>query len=967
MKKKAKNYEGISPHDFKKSMLSVGVATALMSGGVCAQSEAIEEIVVTGMLSTMKAATARKRDSSGMMDAILAEDIGKFPDTNLAESLQRIPGVAISRSNGEGNQITVRGMGPQFNFVTLNGRQMPNTNANRAYRFSDILPEMVTGVEVHKTATATKPSGGIGALVDIQTATPMQIGDRTSGSVKMLFDDYAGSTTPQFSGLMSKMLSDNFGILVSAGFQNRETENDFVQVREWRRFNNLRVDVNGDGVVDPDTEYGIATADGRPWYVPIQSITGHEERDRDRKNANLVMQYQANDRMTATFDYQMSEFTDDYTQLESAIWFGNFNGAQAGWTYDENNTVTSATFPNKGVDFFSANPKLAVENESVGLSLDMDINEDSSVSVSYSSSSSERQPGNLDQRNKADIQITGLEPVFGINGDFAAPVIERSTMLEQNYRVHQHTKQVQNLSDEIDQLKLDYQFDNGGLFSVKAGVMYTDQTKDNYPMSARPNGQLMRDTDINGDGVNDDGSNNGRTMVCEIYDQDGDRAFALNDQGGWAMTGACDAADIAAMQADYQQVSFNNPFVQGSANFVDYSTSMSNTWLAHRGLPSNYLDLVYESSWYDINEETTAFYVEAKSEGLEVGGRPLEVVLGYRHESTDIESTSEEVNLTGYVAAGIGEPMGKVEDGSINFTDSASYDMGLHNLSLRYQLNDQTILRLAHSETITRPNLASMRSARNLAGDVRDEAGTGGQASAGNPGLLPFTSTNIDVGVEYYLDDFSYFSAAYFKKTVDNFVSNTVTQENLTTASGATLSYPTDVLTPGIGGTAILYNVTRPSNNDVAEVDGWEIAASYLFGDSGFGVSANMTLVETDATFDATNIATTFALSGVGDSWNMIGFYEKGPIQARVAYNFRDSFFERFGQNDRNTTEPTIFDEYGQLDISASYDYSDSITILFEGVNITSEDLRARGRYANHMSNVATGSARYAVGVRAKF
>ncbi|HBO15442.1 MAG TPA: hypothetical protein DD440_03810, partial [Porticoccaceae bacterium] len=86
-----------------------------------------------------------------------------------------------------------------------------------------------------------------------------------------------------------------------------------------------------------------------------------------------------------------------------------------------------------------------------------------------------------------------------------------------------------------------------------------------------------------------------------------------------------------------------------------------------------------------------------------------------------------------------------------------------------------------------------------------------------------------------------------------------------------------------------------------------------------------------------------------------------------VAYNFRDQFFDRFGQNDRNTTEPTIFDEYGQLDVSASYDYSDTMTIFFEGVNVTSEDLRAGGRYANHMVNVATGSARYAVGVRAEF
>ena len=964
MKKKSTKDEGKGPHDFKRSLLSVGIATALMSGGVCAQSDNIEEIVVTGMLSTMKAATARKRDDSGMMDAILAEDIGKFPDTNLAESLQRIPGVAISRRDGEGNQVTVRGMGPSFNFVTLNGRQMPSPEHNRAFNFSDILPEMVTGVEVFKTATATKPSGGIGSLINVTTATPMQLGDSMSGSAKMLFDDYAGSTTPQFSGLVSKMLSDNFGVLIAAGHQTRETENDFIQVRRWDRRNTLRVDSNGDGALTGD-DSSIATSSGTPWFTPVQSITGHEEKDRERTNVNLVAEYIASDNVTATFDYQYSEFTNDFTQLESAIWFGNFASADPGWSADENNVLTSASFSNKGVDFFSSNPVQQFENDSVGLTLDWNINDDSTVSVSYSSSSSERQPGGEDERNKADIQITGLNPIFSVTGDYAFPIIAASDMLEENYRVHQHTKRSLARSDDVSQFKIDYAFNDGGSFEIKAGLMRTEQTKDSYSFTAQPNDQRFRVSDIDGDGSGDP-----RTMVCEIYDQDGDRTFSLNDDGQYAISGTCDPADIAAMQADYTKVSFSSHLTTAPTNFVQYDPNLSSGWLEHRGLTSSYIDMLQQANWYDITETTTAFYVETETQDWEVGGRPITIVLGYRHESTDIDSTSEEQNLIGYEPVQIGQPMLRVFDDtadSIRFTDSASYDQGLHNLSIKYDLTDQVILRLAHSETITRAGLNSMRSARNIGTDVRDEEGTGGQASAGNPGLLPYTSTNIDLGVEYYLDDFSYFSVAYFDKEVANFVSNTVTTENLVTAGGITLSYPDNVETPGIGGTPIPYQVSRPANNDIANVDGWEVSGSYLIGDTGFGISANMTIVDSDAEFDVTNFETTFALAGVGDSWNVIGFYEKGPIQARVAYNYRDSFFEKFGHNDMNNPEPTIFDEYGQLDVSASYDYSDEMTIFFEGVNVTSEDLRARGRYANQMVNIATGSARYAIGIRAKF
>ncbi|MCJ8321611.1 MAG: TonB-dependent receptor plug domain-containing protein, partial [Colwellia sp.] len=267
---------------FAKSILAATIASSLCIGSVYAEEVTpqnketeVEVIEVTGMLSSIKEATRIKRNSSGMVDAIVAEDIGKFPDTNLAESLQRIAGVSIDRSGGEGNKVTVRGMGPAFNLVTLNGRQMPNAGSGRSFEFSNIAAEMVSGVEIYKTSSATAPSGGIGSLINIKMAEPLAIGDKLTGSVKALYDADVGSATPQVSGLFSKVINDDFGILVSGSYQNRKTSTDFVQVKEWKKVQ---------GLLGDQTEKS-------QYFAPIQSIYGHREADRTRINGSAVLQY----------------------------------------------------------------------------------------------------------------------------------------------------------------------------------------------------------------------------------------------------------------------------------------------------------------------------------------------------------------------------------------------------------------------------------------------------------------------------------------------------------------------------------------------------------------------------------------------------------------------------------------------------------------------------------------------------
>ncbi len=167
---------------FGASMVALVAAQPVMAQVTAAdEAPAEEEIVVTGIRASLIKSLSLKRDTLGVVDGISAEDIGKFPDTNLAESLQRITGVSIDRNIGEGSRVTVRGFGPDFNLVLLNGRQMPASGlgscceapASRSFDFANLASEGVAGLQVYKSGRATLQTGGIGSVINIQTPRPL--------------------------------------------------------------------------------------------------------------------------------------------------------------------------------------------------------------------------------------------------------------------------------------------------------------------------------------------------------------------------------------------------------------------------------------------------------------------------------------------------------------------------------------------------------------------------------------------------------------------------------------------------------------------------------------------------------------------------------------------------------------------------------------------------------------------------
>ncbi|MGH8088992.1 MAG: TonB-dependent receptor plug domain-containing protein, partial [Stenotrophomonas sp.] len=203
----------------------------------------LDTVQVTGIRGSLTSSMNLKRDSQGVVDGIVAEDIGKFPDTNLAESLQRISGVSIDRtSSGEGSKVTVRGIGPDFNLVLLNGRQMPASNlgngggglsGSRSFDFANIASESISAVEVFKTTRADNPTGGIGATINVKTLRPLESAPVVSVGLKAVSDTsndnlprtlQGSKYTGEMSGIFSDTYADGrFGVMLSGSYQERDS------------------------------------------------------------------------------------------------------------------------------------------------------------------------------------------------------------------------------------------------------------------------------------------------------------------------------------------------------------------------------------------------------------------------------------------------------------------------------------------------------------------------------------------------------------------------------------------------------------------------------------------------------------------------------------------------------------------------------------------------------------------------
>jgi TonB-dependent receptor len=981
--------------------LILGASVALPSYAAPEEQEnEIEVIEVKGIRGSLVKAMDIKRNANGVVDAINAEDMGKFPDTNLAESLQRITGVSIDRDNGEGSKVTVRGFGPDYNVVTLNGRQMPTANINdtsasdsRSFDFANLASEGVSAVEVYKTGRADVATGGIGSTINLVTIKPLAIGEeKASIGVKAVHDtstEDGSNITPEISALYSNTYADGkFGVAITAVRQERDSGSARAGIDNgWRP----QTGGVGDwGSVGNGPNQINVPADGVTYAAPHNVLYGFSENERTRTNGQLTLQYRPVENFTATFDYTYSKLEEELNQNIHSVWMSlNYAGEPTGseWTDANGDNVAAPIFihdidgPSDLVSQVEKSAKVN-ENKSAGLNLEYLVNDNLSFTLDFHSSEAESKPDSI-YGNSNTIQLATwtraetkvdfssgfpvVEVVFpdGTPGLTPEGVMTTGTSFRNSY-----------MKSEIDQIQLDgsYIFDTGIVESVDFGVGFNKvENRNAFGRAERPNwGGTGSPDDIDDQFLLDSMD----TMVDRFDNLPGDKSNMINQF--WAV----DFDTIADLVGNL---------------YGDPSDPVAWPCGTQICAPSEF------ETDRRTEEESISAYVKANM-SFEIADRPANLVVGLRYEQTDVTSKTllPEITAIGWVST---NEFQIVRGDAQFFTDEGDYDYLLPSVDFDIEVADDMILRASYSQTITRPGYGNLTAGSEL-NEVRNV--DNGRGSRGNVGLEPLESDNIDLSFEYYYDEGSYASIGYFRKDVENVIgtrdiieqpyaaTSPVEGARYEEAVAATGGNPADsaairaylaanyadgqyvIVDPGgdpvknqIWGhptenNPLSVNFTQPYNQGSNTVDGFEFAIQHLFGDSGFGAIVNYTIVDSDVEYDnADHGDENTPLLGVSDSYNIVGFYDKDGIQVRLAYNWRDDFLQ--GLNDGQGSNPVYVEDYGQLDANISYSYNENLTIFVEGINLTDEYTRSYGRHSLMVRNIQQMGPRYNAGVRYTF
>ncbi|GLS24290.1 TonB-dependent receptor [Marinibactrum halimedae] len=940
----------------KRTILASSITAALAgitSVPAYSQSEMLEEVVVTGIRGSLDRAMDIKRDSAGVVDAISAEDIGKFPDANLAESLQRITGVSIDRQNGEGNQITVRGLGPNFNMVTLNGRQMPAASSpeqesissgtqSRAFNFAQIASESVSGVEVYKTARADLPTGGMGATVNIKTARPFDYdGTKVIANVAAIHDTSVvegDDVTPEFGGLFSTLLADGkVGLLANFSFSERHSSEYSTHTDGWTR--DLRDDT--------DSPYAFWCGDASsecndaPWvYRPVTNISEIQHNQRERLNAQFVAQFAPVDNVEITLDYVMSDFERSQQRWQTGFFGVPGPDSVTNTRLTQNFTLDSVTRSLSAVDSLAYINELKVENESVGFNVQWDLTDTLTLSFDAHSSSAESQPGGeLNDRLYLIQGPVGQVVDLDYSGNGVSVEVDDSGSFRNSDVEGERLPNIDNFQDpdgfsplgtylrniaienNVDQYQLDIDWDFDGI-QLNAGVSYTD-----YEVNT-----LATDT-------------------------------------GFFFQGLAPCPSCAEF--------INEPRNLDAPSGFQSVTTWNIQGLVQSQFPTQDSDLLAGSppDFFGANEESLAFYFNMNTD-FEIAGLPARLSAGARYETTDVTGSAFETFPSYLLISSDTEGSAVNADGAtpVFYEVESDYSVFLPAVDFQIEPMEDHVARFSYGQSIARPDLNGLRPTTNIS-DFRPGVAT---ASSGNPDLKPYSSDNFDLAYEWYYNDSSYLSITYFYKQVDDYITTSTELDTLLSDQGTPLLDPRGRYVPvGPDGDAIavqsepgdpeaIFEVSRLLNAEEREVDGFELAVQHIFGESGFGMQANYTIVESDAEYDVDNFEFQAVLLGLSDSWNLVGFYENERFSTRIAANWRDEFL--FADNQlRRTGEPVYFDEYLQIDLSASYDITDNFAVSFEVLNLTGEDQVQRGRYSDQFLYENNQEPRYTLGLRANF
>ncbi|WP_375271829.1 TonB-dependent receptor [Sphingomonas sp.] len=739
-----------------------------------------DDIVVTGIRASLDRAIDIKRNSAGVVDAISAEDIGKFPDTNLAESLQRITGVSISRVNGEGSQVSVRGFSGGFNLVTLNGRQLPASNVDtsgagdfargtsRSFDFQNLASEGVSALEVYKTGRAANQSGGIGATINVVTRRPLDARESgLSGSIgaKALHDfsvsDGRGKDVlPEFSGLVSWSDPDQkFGVSAFGSYQRR----DSTSVQSAPNYFNV---VNTSDFFTPGNFINNATrVDARPSsqyvLVPNDSRYQFSENRRERINAQGVAQFKPTDTLTFTADALFAQNKLREQRSEQTNWFNRpFNEVRFGGNPAIPTTVFLQRTDDGTKDFGYEQQQRATRTQlqSYGLNAKWELTDTFTVNADGYHAISKSDP---DNPNGTSATLVSLGAPVG-----AAQSVDFSS----GFPV-----QVQVINDRIRGNGNDM-LDLGDLGSQVARTVASSQRQ------RIDGGRVDFGWDLGGGSRFDFGGNYTSTKMTsartQTQQQLGD--WGIGDPGLIAQL-APNLVDTFCLTCKFDHF---KPRSEGPArvafrgNAISLLNILSPYYAAANPLSAGNPVNTTAFDFDQVGEKVWAIYGQITWKG-EIAGREANLVFGTRYEQTRTRSRARQVAPTAILWQSDNDYSNLLPDIAtatpVNLSQSGKYENLLPAVDFNIEVARNLIARASASRTLARPDYGNQFASTTVGGPTRPTALDGvATGTSGNADLDPLVSDNFDLSLEWYYKPSSFVSVGFFDKRVRNFLGSGV-------------------------------------------------------------------------------------------------------------------------------------------------------------------------------------------------
>ncbi|MCD2324391.1 TonB-dependent receptor [Sphingomonas sp. IC-56] len=909
-----------------------------------------EEIIVTGLRGSLQRNLDIKRESSGVVDVISAEDIGKFPDSNVAASLQRLPGVSIQRSGsrGEPTGITVRGFGGDFNTTLYDGRRISTATGGRQIDFSTVGVDFIGQLSVMKTPDVSLSSSSIGATVDIQFPNAFDHpGFRLAATGSGSIQDRADKIVPTGGLLISNTFADDtIGVLADVIYTRRDTDTNRVYVSGWPGGNFAPCQLTA--ACTP------AQAANRtlPGWFP-QQYGAEQQRVRDeRVDARISLQYHPSEDLMVTLDNNFSRQNVTQDNYAFGVWFNQ--GDLRNVTLDENGTAVDFTQAGTPTDFTAALNTQILQTNQTGLNIEYKASENLTLEADVAYAKSWLNPGDTIGSQNGDIGYGGdLSNTlrFTVDGDSksAFPTISNfgpagngaNWANQALIGSHVTVNQTQKNTDDLVQFRGSATWKQDNL-TLKAGGQYYQDTFNFRNQSTFTNNFWQA---YAGYGAPSGRGSGVAPLPANLY-----QGSISLDNFIPGFDGSLPPSVFVFSPVAYQNflTGLGNPQAQNVPGFNYGSVN---------GFTGTFDEAVDPGSILRVREKTWSLFLRASFQ-TDVGGLPFTVNAGVRNETTNLSATGQGRLPTQIVTSAADPTLLTVSAYTDvqGVTNKSSYSYLLPSLDAKLELTDDVVLRVSASRTLTRPTLNLLNPVLNVGSGQRVGALS---ASGGNPNLRPYLADNFDIGAEWYYQRNSYLSAGLFLKNVSNFIVGGVTRQAVN-----------GVVDPTTGAAAS-FAVSQQVNGPDATVRGIELAWQHVFGNSGFGFQANATLVDTNRPYDDTNISQTgFAVTGLANSANFVGFYDKSGFQIRAAVNWRDKYLLQFGQN-QNTgsfgAEPTFVNQSFQVDLTTSYDVTNNLSVFAEALNLNNNQQSTHGRYSNQLLDVFDYGRRYTLGLRYRY